>query len=114
MATTTQKGSKSKKAKLRRRAVKKSPIQQGQTIAELRQQLAECLKQKDATAIENVRLFRELTEALEQQTATSEILRVIASSLTNLQPLLDTMAENAAKLCDATDAVIFRVDNDRV
>ena len=92
--------------------VKTSPAKQAQTIAELRQQLAECLKQKDATAIENVRLFRELTEALEQQTATSEILRVIASSLTNLQPLLDTMAENAAKLCDATDAVIFRVDND--
>jgi two-component system NtrC family sensor kinase len=112
MATITKKGSNSKKRKLRRRVVKKSPIQQGQTIAELRQQLAECLKQKDATAIENVRLFRELTEALEQQTATSEILRVIASSLTNLQPLLDTMAENAAKLCDATDAVIFRVDND--
>src|SRR6266550_8231398 len=112
MATTTQKGSKSKKAKLRRRVVKKSPVTQRPTNAELRQQLAECLKQKDATAIENARLFRELTDALEQQTATSEILRVIASSLTNLQPLLDTMAENAAKLCDATDAVIFRVDND--
>ncbi|TMA82259.1 MAG: GAF domain-containing protein [Deltaproteobacteria bacterium] len=63
-------------------------------------------------AIENVRLFQELTESLERQTATSEILGVIASSPTDLQPVLDTMAENAARLCNATDAMILRVDND--
>src|SRR5262249_21003416 len=63
-------------------------------------------------AIENVRLFNELKESLEQQTATSEILGVIASSPTDVQPVLDTVAENAARLCDATDAVIYRADND--
>jgi len=72
-------------------------------------------------AIENVRLFKELeernrqiTEALEQQTATSEILRVIASSPTDIQPVLDVVAENAARLCDAIDVQIWRVAGDRV
>ena len=60
-------------------------------------------------AIENVRLFQELKESLEQQTATSEILGVIASSPTDIQPVLDTVAENAARLCEATDAQIRRL-----
>jgi len=70
-------------------------------------------------AIENVRLFQELqssnrnlTESLEQQTATSEILGVIASSPTDIQPVLDAIAQTAARLCEATDALIDRVDGD--
>src|SRR5262245_47380461 len=63
-------------------------------------------------AIENVRLFQELKEALEQQTATSEILGVIASSPTDIQPVLDVVAENAARVCGAKDAIIFRIDSD--
>jgi two-component system, NtrC family, sensor kinase len=63
-------------------------------------------------AIENVRLFNETKEALEQQTATSEILQVIASSPTDIQPVLDAVAENAARVCGADDALIFRVDGD--
>src|SRR6478735_5105957 len=61
-------------------------------------------------AIENVRLFQELKESLEQQTASSEILGVIASSPTDIQPVLDVVAENAARVCGANDAVIRLVD----
>ena len=50
---------------------------------------------------------REVTEALEQQTATGEILRVIAASPTDIQPVLQVVAESAARFCDTHDAVIL-------
>ena len=75
--------------------------------------LLETFADQAVIAIENVRLFQELKESLEQQTATSEILGVIASSPTDIQPVLDVVAENAARLCDANDALIPRVDGER-
>jgi GAF domain-containing protein len=70
-------------------------------------------------AIENVRLFeaeqqrtQELSESLEQQTATSEVLRVISSSPGELQPVFEAMLENATRICEAKFGVLFRFEGD--
>src|SRR6266545_8168364 len=88
MASTTKKGSRKTKAKPRP-VVKKSQPKQAQNNQSLR---------------------RERDESLEREAATSEILRMIASSPADLQTVLNAIAERAAKLCDAADALVWRVD----
>ena len=72
-------------------------------------------------AIENARLFQELAarnrdvaDALAQQTATSEILRIISRSRSDVQPVFDIIAERSAKLCDADVGVVSRIDGELV
>jgi signal transduction histidine kinase len=84
-------------------------------------ELLESFADQAVIAIENVRLFdevqartREVTEALENQTAMSEILGVIAASPTNIQPVLQSVAESACRVCEAYDSVILLREGDRL
>src|SRR5262249_13664026 len=72
-------------------------------------------------AIENMRLFnelekrnRDLTEALEQQTATGEILRVISQSPRDVQPVFDTIVDSAVRLCNAFSSSVYRYDGELI
>jgi two-component system NtrC family sensor kinase len=93
MATIKKKSVKKSKAKPRRTAPKKSQAKPAQTVQSLR---------------------RELADALEQRAATSDILRMIARAPADLQSVLDSIAENAGRLCDANDALVHRVEGDSI
>jgi GAF domain len=76
--------------------------------------LIELKKQLEARTRELAESQQHLAEALEQQTATSEILGAVARSSTDVQVVLEAMCQSAARLCDAYDAAIWRPDGDRV
>src|SRR3989337_572333 len=79
------------------------------------------VRMRDSPAIGHLRLFqelqarnRDLTEALEQQTATSEILRVVSSSPTDAQPVFEMIARNALRLCAGRFCAVFRFDGELI
>jgi GAF domain-containing protein len=77
-------------------------------------ELVETFAAQAVIAIENTRLLSELRESLEQQTATSEVLKVISSSPTNIQPVLDIIGERAEKLCDAECSIVSVVEGELI
>jgi two-component system, NtrC family, sensor kinase len=77
-------------------------------------ELATTFADQAVIAIENTRLLNELRESLQQQTATSDVLKVISGSLNDLKPVFETIGQRAEKLCDAEISVISMVDGDQI
>src|SRR5262249_27945962 len=74
--------------------------------------LLETFADQAVIAIQNVRLFQELKESLEHQTATSEVLGIISRSPTDVQPVLDAIVESAVRVCGIDDVVLRLREND--
>src|SRR5262245_41453909 len=79
-------------------------------VRDLEKRLAEALKLHSDSQEQLKTRDRELVEALQQQTATSEILRVISSSPTDEQPVFEAIVQNARQICEATFSVVLLVE----
>ena len=89
------------------KAVRRRPIATNQEL-----EIARLTQERDRLHSELQRRTDDLTEALEQQTATSEILRVISTSPTDTRPIFETIVRNAVALCGSQLANVFRYDGE--
>ena len=96
-------------------------VEDAASNADLQQRLAQAERELAEAREGEARLRRELadarereTEGLARETASAEILRVIASSPTDLRPVLGAVAKNAARLCECDNVSIFRVEGERL
>jgi two-component system, NtrC family, sensor kinase len=83
-------------------------------LSEKQRELLRTFANQAVIAIENTRLFNELRESLEQQTATSEVLRIISSSPSDLKPVFHSMLENSVRICEAKFGQMFLCESDKV
>src|SRR5262245_5503137 len=95
------------KTKVRANPSRTAPMREGGGVRALEKRLAESLARENAKD-------RALTEAREQQTATSEILRVISSSPTDVQPVFDAIVESSMRLCDGIFGTLFQFDGELI
>ena len=102
------------KSESKRPVYPKSSKGDGARVGDLETRLAEALQREAEALKREAEASKREAEAREQQAATAEILRVISSSPTDVQPVFDAVAESAARLCDSSDAEIFRRDGERL